>query len=360
LNRVGLADRKADLDGRYTEGEDGWLFLDGDTNEVMAQHGGRLLLSEAELIRWERRLARRFEVALRHGGPYLHLVPPNNHAVNEEFLPPHIGRGRPRPVTQLLEFLARPRLSVAKRASLAVRRRPRPAPPLLDPEVVMYPVERLRAARTQGWPYTKTDTHWTRFGAWTAYGAVAEVLTARCDMRVLTDADVVFAEDRVRGDLGAKLNPPRESLVTTVQPRSRQHEILADNLVRNNGRLIDVRCRAAPDTAALVVGDSFSYQLLPFLSESFGRVRFAHFSSLDPVLIEDWSPDVVITILNERFMIRLPADKRGSFNAEFEAKVRGGFVKRQERAVRYARGKFGGWPGAVGEPPASPRSTSGR
>lgn len=342
---VARAEKAADRDTRFLHGRDGWLFLDRDSNAVVEQHGGLRLLSDAQLTQWASALAARAALASAAGAGYLHLVPPNGHAVNEEFLPDEVPRGRPRPILQLLAHLA------------AAGDRGGPDPPRagVDPQPVVYPLAALRAARARGWPYAKTDTHWTRLGAWIAYGQIAPLLRRSCDLRVLGDHEVTAHDFEWAGDLGRKLTPRAHGPATQVEPRRARHVVVADNLVRNNGRLIDVTCDAAPATRALVVGDSFSYHLLPFLSESFGALRFAHAPFLDPRLVDDWNPDVVLTILNERFLLRPPRDDDQTFAELVERKLRGGLVMTPKKAARYARNKFAGWPGPpIGSERAAP------
>ncbi len=81
-----------------------------------------------------------------------------------------------------------------------------------------------------------------------------------------------------------------------------------DNRVFLNGHRIEYECPAAGDTTCLVFGDSFAHAMLPFLAESFGRLVFAHLATLDHSLVESTEPDVVVSILNERFLIRVPDD----------------------------------------------------
>ena len=49
-------------------------------------------------------------------------------------------------------------------------------------------------------------------------------------------------------------------------------------------------------------------RVVPFLAESFGRLVFGHVPTLDYELVEEVEPDVVITILSERFLIEVPED----------------------------------------------------
>jgi hypothetical protein len=39
-------------DGKVVRGKDGWLFLDNDSNRVIAQHSGELRFTEEQLDQW--------------------------------------------------------------------------------------------------------------------------------------------------------------------------------------------------------------------------------------------------------------------------------------------------------------------
>ena len=58
-----------------------------------------------------------------------------------------------------------------------------------------------------------------------------------------------------------------------------------------------------------MLGDSFSYRMLPFLAESFGRLVFVHRPTLDFELVEAERPAVVVSLLTERFLVRVPFDQ---------------------------------------------------
>ena len=60
----------------------------------------------------------------------------------------------------------------------------------------------------------------------------------------------------------------------------------------------------------VVCGDSYSYTVLPLLAESFRRLVFAQTSTLDHAQIRKERPDVVISILCERFLLEPPRDDR--------------------------------------------------
>jgi hypothetical protein len=156
--------------------------------------------------------------------------------------------------------------------------------------------------------YAKTDTHWTEFGAFIAYRRLLDELTRWFDLPTLQEDDLRLAEASFSGDLGFKLDPPEESLQVWVDVRRPKASLVADSRVRTNGRRIEYRREGAPYTC-LVVGDSFSTRLLPYLAESFGRLVFAHIPTLDHGLVERERPDVVVNVINERFMMKVPDDR---------------------------------------------------
>lgn len=315
----GIVTRVAEGSARVIEGSGGWLFLDRDRNRVIAQHSGELLLTPDELDEWAMVLGTRTKRLQSQDGRYVHLVPPDPHAVWAERLPPSVPRAQQRPLLQLVERLGD------------------------EPVEFVYPLERLRAEREGNTPYSATDTHWTAYGAWIGYQALLDALCDRPPARRLTADDVVFTAEKAVGDLGNRVDPPRASTqvrARVVEPRA---ELLEDNRVRNNGRIIRFRCDAAPDASLLILGDSFTYAMLRFLSETWRRVTFVHLYTLDPDLLEQERPDVVVTVLNERFHIKPPVDD-GAMTAQdwYRRKAEQGGVMSASRAEVYSR-KLG-WP----------------
>jgi hypothetical protein len=125
--------------------------------------------------------------------------------------------------------------------------------------------------------------------------------------------------------------------------RARVHQVRArlvgDNRVRNHGREAEFACDAAPPGRCVVFGDSWAYAMMPFLAESFRRLVFRHrVNVVDDDLVETERPDVVLTILTERFCTALPLDDKA---IPFEREV-----ARKHKANALVR------PPVPGEPPA--------
>jgi hypothetical protein len=79
--------------------------------------------------------------------------------------------------------------------------------------------------------------------------------------------------------------------------------------VHNQGRRIEYECPASSSLICLVYGDSFAVRMLPYLAETFDRTVFAHLPTLDYELVDDLAPDLVVCVMNERFMISVPNDQ---------------------------------------------------
>jgi acetyltransferase AlgX (SGNH hydrolase-like protein) len=265
-----------DFDGKVMEGSNGWLFLAHDSNDTLAQHMGRRLFSERELEEWRHLLeSRRLWLADR-GIDYAFLIPPNSHTIHAEQLPDH-PLAETRPVTQLLDFVA----SVP----------------------IVYPVDELRRERGA---YFQLDSHWSVLGAFIAY----ELLVKAVGREPMPRDDVVFEQRPVSGDLGQKIGRTRRAPRTFGSPISRTARLVHDNRVEHFGRRIELESEGAGGSCALF-GDSYSYAMLPFLAETFSPLVFVQLSTVDFELVRECNPDVVLSILNERFLIEIPNDLTG-------------------------------------------------
>jgi hypothetical protein len=111
------------------------------------------------------------------------------------------------------------------------------------------------------------------------------------------------------GDLGWKMHRTEPVPLFVAEIHASRARLVSDNLVRNTGRRTEYECPAAPDSTCLIFGDSYSMVMLKFLVESFRRTVFAHLpETVDFDVVESSRPDLVLSVLNERFLIKVPAD----------------------------------------------------
>jgi alginate O-acetyltransferase complex protein AlgJ len=281
--------RRAAHDRKFIEGKDGWLFLDNDLNNVVAQHRGELLLSEEQLERWSDGLERRAAWQRSRGGTYLFLIVPDKHAIYPEYLPPAVVPGPVRPVLQLLDRL-RARETTAR---------------------VVYPVEELHAAKRSHQVYSATDTHWNAYGVFTVYDRIMEELGTLNPVRRVTREEITIRERMNAGDLGLKVQPERKSTYAYFNTRHREGRRQWDNGVRGFGRTIEFACPEAPGTTCVVFGDSATARLSTLLAESFRKVVLHYSTQVDQELAERAEADIVLSVLTERRMVderAVPAD----------------------------------------------------
>jgi integrase len=273
-------------DGKYLVGRNGRLFLGDDGSRTPAQHSGRLRFTDSQLDAWQHLLERRARALAQRDCAYLMLIPPNAHSVYPEDLPPAVPTAPERPVHQLLSRLA-------GRDSM---------PP------VLYPLPELLERKPQVELFPRTETHWNEVAAFIAYDALVKALRDRVPMRRLEQEEFRFVELDGTGDLGVKRRLPRRSPHLLAYPRHPNARVVEDNLVESTGSLIATECPVAPDVRCVVFGDSYTYGLLPFLSESVRRLVFAQTPALDWTVIERERPDLVLTVISERFLIEVPDD----------------------------------------------------
>jgi hypothetical protein len=297
---------EAERDGKIIRGKDGWLFLAHDTNRILEQHSGELLLSADELLEWRLLLEARVAWLAERGIAYVFMVAPDAHSVYADKLPDEIGAGGERPVPQLVEYL--------ERGGSFAR--------------VHYPLGELVAERERNPVYSKTDTHWNDLGGFIAYERlISEIELAGVRARRLARDDIVFGDSVRVGDLGIKMDPVETAPHIFSNIKDRHGYCTFDNRVWNNGRRMDFECPVAPDSKCLVMGDSFIGAVQPYIVESFGKFVFAHNPRLDFELVDELRPDVVVNLMSERFMIVLPYDLPTVTTAELaERKTRAGQV----------------------------------
>ena len=300
---------------KVLEGRDGFLFLTQDTNDLLAQHAGRLRFTDAQLEQWRAVLEGRIERTAAIGARHVFAVAPNTHSVYPENLPPGVVTAAHRPVHQLIEHLAY-KESAAQ---------------------VIYPDE-LLAAHKSAQMFRRVDTHWTDRGAFLVYRSLVEALADEVPLRMLGDEDIFFTQRSITGDLGSKLEPPRSEVVDVARVTCRASYSAYDNCVDGTGSVIVTHCETAPAASCVLLGDSYSYALLRFLPETFRRVVFVQRPAMPPDLLERERPDVVFSVIAERFLMRVPDDEHAVPQRDVEQQ------KRTHGRVRSPQTPFGRGP----------------
>ncbi len=282
-------------------GRDGWLYLRGDTNDILGQHTGRVRFGEEERLRWRRVLWDRIAASGALEIPWVCVVAPDKESVYPEHLPPEVSPSARRPVHEFLE------LAEAVGAP------------------VSYALDRLVAVKGECEVYAQTDTHWNFRGAYEGYLIFCQELLARgVELEPLGEADLEWVEGAVDGDLGRKVRPePLTGPMIRVRFKQPRGRVVFDNGVHNHGRVMCFESdRSGP--SCVLFGESFCDYLVPFLQETFGRLVFVHTSMFVPEILERERPDAVLSLPLERFLIRVPNDANSFENLRALALKKGG------------------------------------
>jgi hypothetical protein len=300
LPKVGPSSHTLVRDDKVTRGRDGWLFLANDTNDVVSQFTGKLRLSPSQLREWGDLVAHRATSLAQCGIRYALMFAPDKLALYPEHAPAAVSLAEERPIHQLLDQLASQV----------------PALP------VVYPLDEMLAAKRKRPVASGIDSHWNDWGAFVAYQRVIEELEPLLPMRPLSADRLTFRRRKMAGDLSYKLDPPQEGhqLVAELDRSSRT---VFHNGIRTAGRLTVTQCQQAPPSTCLLLGDSYSNFLERFMSETFGTFVFAHTPKLDRELVEHYAPDLVLSVMAERYLIVVPDDGAPPTFAELCRRQRG-------------------------------------
>jgi hypothetical protein len=284
-------------------GKYGWLFL---CNAVtINQLTGRLSLLDRQLGEYSDAFRARWDRFEELGVPYVLAAAPMKELIYPEFLPEGLEiTAQELPLDRLLRLFAE-ELSVE----------------IMD----LRPA--LRAAKPLGVTYYRTDTHFSALGAHCVYselighrhcaalgvsGKPFEDFPLKVDPRfrapLLGKSAVTIADCRiVPYPLGGctevavrlDLKPIAEKLAPT-------RDIPREYQVSRRPTRIFQRSERQGLPRAVVIGDSFTRDVLPFLLAHFGRIVWLWAPNPPFSAIERERPDIVIQLIAERFLLRSP------------------------------------------------------
>jgi alginate O-acetyltransferase complex protein AlgJ len=260
-------------------GRDGRMFYIGE--ETIRQSAG-LIMRDQRVSDASDLLVRMNEALAARGIRFLVAIPPNAASIYQDDLP-HWAQNRGKP-TEYDLILA----DLAAKGVRAVDLRPL-----------------LMKARAGGPVFYKHDTHWTDRGALAGFNAIVEA-DSHPGWRI--DPDSALGPPTVRdgGDLARMLgvvDGVTESTQYLALPDGKK-ELLSSDVF---GDYIDTADRPGP--TIMILGDSFTGgYFAPLLLQHVGRVIWLnhHFCGFDWKAIDEFHPDEVWWMPNERFLICAP------------------------------------------------------
>ena len=257
------------------KGRDGWLFYADDG--AMEDYAEAPPFTVVELEVWRHTLQDISDWLRGQGIAYLFVIAPDKHVIYPEYMPHTIRRAAVSRIDQLVSDL---------RQHSTVR--------VLD----LRPS--LLASKSRERLYHRTDTHWNDRGAFVGYQSIVDALSE--EIPTLQSASHSAFEPRVvrssgldlAGMLGLTEVLSEDDLVL-VPRRPAAARILEPQYP--NRRLTHARIvTEAPNRGprAVVFMDSFGPGLVPFLSEDFSRVVYLWQDNMDPQVVQQERPQVVI------------------------------------------------------------------
>nr|MCS5634905.1 hypothetical protein [Myxococcota bacterium] len=276
---------------KLVAGREGWFFF-GDRDAVA--HYRRIdPLGPGELKRWQSVLEERRDWLAERGIAYLVVLVPDKHEIYAEYMPAAL------PVAEGLRPLDQLSDQLAKHSPVEV----------ID---LRKALEREKKNRRV---YHKTGTHWNPVGAYAAYQAILTRLrTLLPSLRNAEPREVEYGQEDIPGlglaslvglehvvgeeDLSAELTRPRAEIAREYRPR------YARRVRRQAPFAHGVHDPALP--RAVMFRDSFGSALIPYLSEHFRRILYVWDRDVDPHVVAQEKPDVVIQQIVGRLLERRP------------------------------------------------------
>jgi hypothetical protein len=256
------------------KGRDGWLFYADDG--AMADYAEAPPFTGAELELWRHTLQDINDWLRAQGIAYVFVIAPDKHVVYPEYMPDTIRRAAVSRIDQLVSYLHQH--STVRVVDL------RPA---------------LFAAKDHERLYHRTDTHWNDRGAFVGYETIINALAE--EFPALQHRSRSEFEPRIErspgldlaGMLGLTEVLSEEDLVLVPRhPIARILEPQHPNRRLTHGRIVTEAPNHGP--RVLMFMDSFGPALVPFLSEDFSRAVYLWQDNIDPQVVQQERPQVVI------------------------------------------------------------------
>ncbi len=269
---------------KFVEGRNQHLFLDNDSNGIMRQIRGEIILGEEYLRRIFDFNLDIFNINSLNRRIYSHIIAPNKETSLRAFLPDGViyEQYGDVPFRQYMNlFPDAKNFTFFDRDLLSWR----------DSGVDFY--------------YPLDDSHWTSRGARHYLTAAFQATGLGKLASLISDLAVAEVEDVRCGDLGKHAGWPART-VNDIKVNDPKAVTIFEGDVTNEGYVRHCKCSVASGRA-VILHDSFVHAAFQFLSEIFGESLFLHCPDYPADLVENFNPDFVIRIQAERFFTRTPS-----------------------------------------------------
>jgi hypothetical protein len=281
--------------GSILRGRDGWMYWTSDGG--IDDYCGTSRFNEQQLHDWQVLLESRRDWLARSGMKYLFVIPPNKQAIYPEYIPSWLKKSdTPSKLDQFTAYM---------KAHSTVE--------VLDLRPTMI------KAKTTGWLFPKTDTHWNALGAFIACQELAKALSRQIPRINPLPLDALDRKAVIEpaGDLALMIGQDKDLQETQNCVLTPRPPLPA--LQQTAGSAHPGKQWPQPDPQitenekgtgeAVIFHDSFGFAWRPFLGYHFKEVVFLGRQDWDAAFLEREKPEVVIDEMVERFVITVDPKK---------------------------------------------------
>lgn len=258
-------------------GKDNWLFYKGDYNpqDYMNIHPA----SEEQLQRAAQFVADMKQWCSANNKKFYYFIAPNKHKVYAEY---YKGVYKQKPDSESMVFKF---LHELKQKGISA----------------IYPLEELKKAKKDGLMYWRHDTHWTTEGAYVGYKALMEELSKEHPEVEMFEPVFRPAQDYCRDLEGMYLDARKDSLEGYKEFVPKTKVSVSGPPVGQRG--ISVVENQSRKGYVVVLRDSFTTNLAPYLNETFGTVCYIWRWNISQEEVDKYlmPADIIILETVERF-----------------------------------------------------------
>jgi len=175
----------------------------------------------------------------------------------------------------------------------------------------------LIQAKDQGRLYERTGTHWNGHGAYIAYREIiSRVSNWFPAIKPIPRSSFKVARKRTAGlDLAVSMGIENKLHEENIMLGNQLIRKMWSEVVNKNAKDAGMgarkkryitKCRITGLPKAVIIRDSFTTRLMPFLSPSFSRIAYLWTNTFDSAEIIREKPDIVIHEVAERFLMVNP------------------------------------------------------
>ena len=273
---------------RVERGKSDWLFYNpkGTDGDPMADFTGTNHLTQSELSEYATNLILARDTLLSQGKEFVVMVAPNKATIyGEEYLGKKYQKAEETKADLLVKYLR-------KNTDLNV----------------VYPKDSLFDAKKElnnHILYYKTDTHWNSLGAYVG----TKDLLAAVDITLpdINSLDIVeFTKGP--GDLANMAALSKHLKADTDYKLDNYGTNITVNQtfpVENNNKIVGFTAEGLDERSLLLIHDSFSESMIPYLSKQFNNLHTIHTSYYNPEYLAQVDADIVVLEVVERYIPNL-------------------------------------------------------